>query len=471
VERWFQFAGKKIAGTYPDETLEMVLSQSKASLAMQAMSWMFSEPQKPPNEVVRVLLALARTGCIDTAKPICMQLAKTISSNAEVASSFNSPYVWTFISIYNLHKSEEIMSSVSPFILENIPLLLESVNEWISPVEDVSPIEVNSSEITKTVLDSDTSPLEDVSVDEVVEAESTPVVDPISVVDLLTTHLWNLAALQAYLNNIEIFNSGESEIAIAKTLSMYESYVAEQFNNFEGTDIELSVSMISSLVALVGSSSLLRMNEIAKPILESMIGKNFDSQVSRGLLKYPAPIDKSSSHHALQLAHYYILENKRSQVETILEKTLAHVSEYYFLPDWVNLKSGGGSSGDGCSIPAAADILLLLRDMMVIEEGPNIAMLQGIPESWFTSEKPLILLRIPTTNGTIDVEIGASTNQHQIEITMKELPEELIVYMPSHFPLHMVKIFGGSIVDRISEPSAKLKIIPLSNTIVLTFHK
>ena len=83
----------------------------------------------------------------------------------------------------------------------------------------------------------------------------------------------------------------------------------------------------------------------------------------------------------------------------------------------------------------------------------------------------MIVSRIPTTNGTISVELGASTNQHQIEITMNQLPEELIVYMPSHFPLHMVKIFGGSIVDRITEPSAMLKIIPHTNKVVLTFHK
>ncbi|MHA1909781.1 MAG: hypothetical protein ACW98Y_20965, partial [Candidatus Thorarchaeota archaeon] len=159
------------------------------------------------------------------------------------------------------------------------------------------------------------------------------------------------------------------------------------------------------------------------------------------------------------------------KAETILEKTIGHISEYYFLPDWVNVRSGGGSSGDGCSISAAADLLLLLRDMLVIEDNHNIALLQGIPESWFTSEKPLILSRVPTTNSTIRIELGASTNQHQIEFKMNPLPEEVVVYMPSHFPLHMVKVFGGSVVDRVTKPAAMLKIIPHSNTLVLTFHK
>ncbi|MHA1480821.1 MAG: hypothetical protein ACTSQZ_05320 [Candidatus Thorarchaeota archaeon] len=493
IERWFKFAGKKLAGTYPDMTLGMVLSQSKASLAMKAMSWLFSESEKPADEIVRVLLALARTGCIDITHVICEKLVQNISKPAKGTPIFNSPYIWIFLHIYELHKTEELFSTISPFILENINELLDSINEYISKPEDVSSIDMEPAEVIESEsgqhadesISQDMPVDEDVPIDEVVDLESveesipdvpieeepTPPVDPVYGINILTTHLWHLSALQAYANNSELISKGDSTIDIANTLSEYENYVVEQFNEFNIEDMEISIPMITNMVSLVGNSSLLRMNNITGPFLEALIKKNFDSRIIKGLLKYPAPIDKSSSHHALRLAHHFVLEQNRFQAEAILEKTLSHISEYYCLPDWVNLKSGGGSSGDGCSLSAAADILLLVRDMMIIEDGQNIAMLQGIPEPWFTSEKPLIVSRIPTINGTINVELGPSTNQHQIEITMNQLPEELIVYMPSHFPLKVVKVFGGSIVDRITEPSAKLKIIPHSNTLVLTFHK
>jgi len=493
VERWFRFSGKKLAGTYPDMTLGMVVSQSKASLAMQAMSWLFSESVKPADEIARILVALARTGCIDIVHVICEKLVQSISKPAKGTSSFFSPYIWAFLHIYELHKTEEIFSAVSSFILENINELLDSAIHYISHSEDIPSIDVEPPEIIESEseppveesMPQDLPVGEDVPLDEVVdveiveesvpdiptEEEKEPSVDLVSVINNLTTHLWNLSALQAYANNSELMSKGDSKIDIVNTLSEYETYVAKQFKKFIVEDIEVSVSMITNMVSLIGSSSLLRMNKLTGPFLESLIKNNFDSRIIKGLLKYPAPIDKSSSHHALRLAHHFVLENNRYHAESILEKTLSHISEYYFLPDWVNLRSGGGSSGDGCSVSAAVDILLLLRDMMVIEDDQNIAMLQGIPESWFTVEKPLIVSRIPTTNGIINLELGASTNQHQIEITMNQLPEELIVYMPSHFPLHMVKIFGGSIVDRIAEPSAKLKIIPHTNKVVLTFHK
>jgi hypothetical protein len=65
-----------------------------------------------------------------------------------------------------------------------------------------------------------------------------------------------------------------------------------------------------------------------------------------------------------------------------------------------------------------------------------------------------------------------SANQHQIEIGIEDLPEEIEIHVPEGVPLRMVKAYGGSIVDRAAKArSPHLRLVPLSNEVVLTYHK
>ena len=121
---------------------------------------------------------------------------------------------------------------------------------------------------------------------------------------------------------------------------------------------------------------------------------------------------------------------------------------------------------------AATDMLLLIRDMGLIESGEDLIVFPGIPEDWYTSINPLIVTRVPTTKGTVHLELGTSANQHQIEVRMDPLPNELEIHVPENFSLPMVKVYGGSVVGRVKETSSKyLRIVPLTNAVVLTFHR
>jgi hypothetical protein len=65
-----------------------------------------------------------------------------------------------------------------------------------------------------------------------------------------------------------------------------------------------------------------------------------------------------------------------------------------------------------------------------------------------------------------------SANQHQIETRIEHLPEEIEIHVPDSVPLRMVKSYGGSIVDRaVKARSPHLRLVPLSNEVVLTYHK
>jgi hypothetical protein len=190
------------------------------------------------------------------------------------------------------------------------------------------------------------------------------------------------------------------------------------------------------------------------------------------LWKFLQPDELYSSHLALRLAHYYTMTKQRDLVEPLLLRVLDFFTDDYHLPDFVDTRTYGGSAGVGSSVVAAADFILLLRDIVLHESGPNLILLAGIPAEWFTAKRSLVIDSLPTRTGTSHIEVGTSSNQHQIEISRVQLPEEYDVHIPASVPMPMVKAYGASIVERTSKATSPfLKLVPLSEVTVLTFHK
>ena len=179
-----------------------------------------------------------------------------------------------------------------------------------------------------------------------------------------------------------------------------------------------------------------------------------------------------SSHLLLRLAQFYCFTRQRGKAEKALNRCLEFLSHDFLLPEYVNTRTFGGRAGDGSSVIAAADLFLLLRDMLLQEEEDSLTLLPGVPSEWFTSKRPLVLERLPTRFGTTSLEIGMSANQHQIEIGAPNLPGEIVVHVPPSVPISMVKGYGASIVERYSkQPSPHLRVVPLADKVVFTFHK
>ena len=156
----------------------------------------------------------------------------------------------------------------------------------------------------------------------------------------------------------------------------------------------------------------------------------------------------------------------RDQVEPLLKRAVEFLTEDYLLPEYVDIKSFGGSVGVGASILAASDLILLFEDR------ENLVLFSGIPDDWFTSKRPLIMEDLCTTHGYSSIEIGSSANQYQLEINMENIPEEIEFHVPPSVPLPMVKAYGSTIVERVSKSvSPFLRVVPHSNEVVLTFHK
>jgi hypothetical protein len=226
------------------------------------------------------------------------------------------------------------------------------------------------------------------------------------------------------------------------------------------------------ILDILTSVAQLRTTKFDLRFLRDLCNRVEDRRIVRNLWKTPEPLELFSSHLTLRLAQFHIFDRQRKKVETYLQRSLEFLSEDFLLPDFVDTRTYGGSGGTGSSVLAAADIILLLNDILVHEDVSNLVFLPGVPEQWYSSKRPLLVQGLPTKFGRARIEIGMSSNQHQIETGIEYLPEEIEIHVPESVPLRMVKAYGASIVDRAAKsPSPHLRLVPLSNEVVLTYHK
>ena len=232
------------------------------------------------------------------------------------------------------------------------------------------------------------------------------------------------------------------------------------------------VKIDRAILDILTSIVQLRNDGFDKKFLRSLVKKVSGRRLVRNLWKTQEPTELFSSHLALRIAQFHVWDKQRDMAEPLFLRALEFLSEDFLFPEYVNPRTFGGSGGAGSSVLAAADIVLLLSDMLVHEDKNNLVFLAGIPSDWYTSNKPLSIKGLHTKFGKTRIDIGQSANQHQIETGMEILPDEIEIHVPNGVPIRMVKAYGGSIVDRVAKDSSPhLKLVPLSNAVVLTYHR
>jgi hypothetical protein len=82
---------------------------------------------------------------------------------------------------------------------------------------------------------------------------------------------------------------------------------------------------------------------------------------------------------------------------------LNHASGTYAWPEAINPRTGGGSMGDGCHGWASAAWLLLVRDLLLYEEGDRLVVLAGVPAAWLEGDSTLAAERAPTRFGPVSL--------------------------------------------------------------------
>jgi hypothetical protein len=88
----------------------------------------------------------------------------------------------------------------------------------------------------------------------------------------------------------------------------------------------------------------------------------------------------------------------------LLEGILAHASSCMTWPEAIHPRTGGGCMGDGDHGWACADVLALVRQALVREQGGRILLLPNVAEAWWTAGS-LALTGAPTPAGRVSFSL------------------------------------------------------------------
>ena len=460
IGTWYNFTKKRCEAQFPDEKLDNVFAQAAASLAIQSYSVQHSSSSFSWMERARVLTALIKSGGIDVASRISLQTIQTLQ-DSEIESDFSvlSPLLWTLLTLQGYSLQKEPIQEFHLFT----KLLAEKL------------ISLLLSEQTKQEFKQHPTDEASIGVVEDAPLEHYRVLD-VSLLNKFNESLWTLAALHEsykYFSLSEVSLGSKIKDIIPDTeLLVQELFTEIQEARWPRPQEPLMYDIDRAILDILTSIVQLRIKELDGSYLQSLCKKVSKRRLIRNLWKVHGPTEFFSSHLALRLAQFHVWDKQRDKAGTLLQRSLEFLSEDYLLPDYVNLRTFGGSGGSGASAKAATDIILLLNDMLAHEDQNNLVFLVGIPSDWFAAKKPLTVRDFHTKFGKAHIDIGQSANQHQIETGMEILPDEIEIHVPDTVPLRMVKVYGGSIVDRVvKDHSPHLKLIPLSNDIVLTYPR
>ncbi|MFW9974601.1 MAG: hypothetical protein ACFFDQ_05015 [Candidatus Thorarchaeota archaeon] len=466
IGKWYEFSKKRCVTIFPDERLDSVFSQASACLAIHACSLLFPEASDGSKlilnwkELMRVLLALIKSGGLDVVHQLMHKLAQTIQNIEDILDgTMVSPILWGFLKMQGYSLERESLHDIH----NHLVFLAERLITKLA-ADHLGKIEVGHFSNEHLENEAEDAPLEHYRL-----LNSSMLME-------FNELLWDFAALKESLNYFSL-----TEVALASkirnTVSQVEKYVQEKFYEIQTARWPRSndphmPEIDRTLLDILTSIIQLKNDGFDKPFLRSLYKDVSERRLIRGLWKTNETEEFPSSHLALRLAQFHVRDKLRDVAEPLLQRALEFLSEDFLLPDFVNPRTFGGASGNGASVLAAADLILLISDMLVFENQNNLVFLAGIPSEWFTAKKPLTINGIPTRFGKTHIDIGLSANQHQIETGMELLPDEIEIHLPDTTPLRMVKAYGGSIVDRaMKDRSPHLRLIPLSNDVVLTYHR
>lgn len=458
VESWFSFSEEHTSASFPDEVLDSAFRQCIASLAMQASSVLFprqvDDSSLPWSNRIRVILALIRSGCSSVVTKMLRNFVSLAAGRvSDMEPNTLTPITWLLLYVIANNFSEDETDSLQPLALAAVERILNE-HETIHIDEADSTPEEDSDELLQHYL----------VIGEGVFSE-------------LEGRLWTLATLKLAQAVIAKWMSTEFLGHISDAVASLEAHIEEDIGRISEarwprTQDSTMAAVDSEILGFLTAITLLRINIDEFPYIGELAQKLEKRRSVKGLWNLSHPKDLFSSHLLLRLAQFYCLTKQRNKVDRILRRSLEFLTEDFFLPEYVDIRTFGGSAGSGACVLAAADLVLLLRDMLLWEESGSIVLLPGVPDEWYTSKKSLHLEGLPTGFGNASIQIGISTNQHQIEISAPELPGEIELHVPPSVPMPMVKAYGASIVERNSKAhSPHLRLIPHSETVVVTFHK
>ncbi len=107
------------------------------------------------------------------------------------------------------------------------------------------------------------------------------------------------------------------------------------------------------------------------------------------------------------------------------------VEEQYPVGEQLGEQSGGDMPHNW----ASAELIRLVRNLMILEKGKELHLLEGMPSSWAEPGKTTKLQKIPTSFGEVDLTVKVDDDGSIAHVTFnlnaREIPENIIIHLES----------------------------------------
>ncbi len=182
-------------------------------------------------------------------------------------------------------------------------------------------------------------------------------------------------------------------------------------------------AMIGTLAACYPLHLLDATDEWLSNTLNLLLGEHFVN----GLFFQPFSHTALGTYLTLHVAHC-LLYQKSAGVWPLLQAFLDHASPTWTWAEGINPRSGHGGMGDGHHGWALADLLLLVRDLLLLEEGRRLTITPLLPVAWTKPGTKIRVHNAPTHFGRISFEIAFSEGEAQIQLEnhFREEPAEVV---------------------------------------------
>ncbi|MDP2898195.1 MAG: hypothetical protein Q8Q12_16795 [bacterium] len=111
---------------------------------------------------------------------------------------------------------------------------------------------------------------------------------------------------------------------------------------------------------------------------------------------------------------------------------LAHTTSTHGFPEGVHFETRTAWGDTVPHIWAAAQYMIVLRNMLLREDGDTLHLLSAVPTAWLRPGKKIVLLRAPTAFGEVDLALNSVEGGCEVVFShpKRTRPKEVIFHMP-----------------------------------------
>jgi len=148
----------------------------------------------------------------------------------------------------------------------------------------------------------------------------------------------------------------------------------------------------------------------------------------------------------------------RGEAEKVVESFywyLLHTSAANAFPEGIFFKRRYAWSETIPHVTGASNYAILLRHMLVHEDGDELHLLAAVPDWWLADGKEIRIERLPTHFGRIDLLVRGSAQGVDVELTgpTRELPARIVLHLPESRPL----LNSSNGVSTVRRPGQKMR--------------